>query len=77
MTPRIEEKINRFQIVALEERIAPSLVSITLGGSLTIGSKDGGEDCDQSCHKPRECEPKCDPCHEPKCDPCPDPCKAR
>jgi len=70
MTPRIEEKIDRFQIDKLEERIAPT----GLGGLLNIdididvdvdvsigGSKGGG-----GCHPaPPPCHPAPPPCHQP------------
>lgn len=59
MSAHLEEKTKRFQIVPLEERIAPSLLSICI--SIGFGGKNDG--CDGG-------RPPRDPCYEPPKDPC-------
>jgi hypothetical protein len=50
--PRKEENLNRFQIVKLEERIAPTIVAVNGGGNTPNGNANGVPRLNPAGHAP-------------------------
>ena len=52
MQTRPEEKRNRFQIVKLEERIAPTILQVNGGGNIPNGEANGVPASNPAGHEP-------------------------
>ena len=52
MQTRPEEKKNRFQVVKLEERIAPTILQVNGGGNVPNGEANGVPASNPAGHEP-------------------------